>query len=163
MGKKKQSRRGRNRNRGTVFHGERQTFAVISAGKSVVGTADGMYFPADRAVRVVSVTGRVTLFKGFTGLVEVVLFNQAATQVATSGVRSVGSNGINISVRPPAGSDMWIDPGRTQVPTTKIFHVDFPCVNKDMATYQILCNLTVRYIAGKEQIDNICPTVLVSQ
>lgn len=160
MGKNRRNRRSRRR-QSNQFHGERQTFAVISAGKSVTGFADGIHFPVDRAVRIKSITGRVTIFRGYTGLVEVVLFNQASTQVSTSGVKSVGTNGINISVRPPAGADMWIDPGRSQAPDLKIFHVDFPCVNKDMATYQILVNLTIRYVAGKEQIDNICPAVLV--
>lgn len=158
MPKKHRSRRNRSRN----VRGARHIFAVIASGKSVTCFADTMHFPTDRPVRITHVTGDATMSKGPCGLVEVVLYNQAETNIATSAVKTCCTANITrLRVSPPQGADMWIDSGRTQSATTKILHIDFPCVSKDFADYRIVVNLMVHYAAGPEQIENVCPTVLL--
>lgn len=141
--------------------GSRNIFATVTAGSTLNCTASEVNFPKDRPVRVTHITGTVTVLKGQCGLMEVVLYNQGLTQLASTGVQSVSLAGRNFVVRAPKSSDMWIDPGNAQTTQTKIFHVDFPCVSSLMKDNVILFNTIVHYIAGKEQITDICPTLRI--
>lgn len=153
----------RRRRRSDYVSGSRHVFAVVSSGKTLTCNADSVHFPSDRPIRVTHVTGDAVMSKGINGLVEVVLYNQAETNIASSTVKTVCTAHITrFKVFPPKSSDMWIDPGRTQVPSTKILHIDFPCISKSFEGYAITINLMIHYVAGPEQIENVCPAVLLS-
>lgn len=139
----------------------RNIFATVAAGKNVACNASEVHFPLDRPCRVTRITGTATVLKGQCGLMELVMYNQGQTQVASTGVLSVSMAGKNFSVRSPTEVDMWIDPGRTQPATLSIFHVDFPCVSSMMKDNVLLFNIKVHYVAGKEQITDTCPTYCI--
>lgn len=141
--------------------GNRNIFATVKAGSTLTCNASEVNFPKDRPVRVTHITGTATVLKGQCGLMEVVLYNQGLTQLASTGVQSVSLAGRTFTVRAPKRSDMWIDPGNALTTQLKIFHADFPCVSQLMKDSVILFNMIVHYVAGKEQITDVCPTLRI--
>lgn len=156
--KKSNRRRVRSRRR-NMFMGSRNIFAVVLAGKTVTATADQCSFPSDRPIRVTRISGTITVSTGLSGLTEIVLYNQGQTQLCTTGVLSIGQVPLKFNLNAPAKSDMWIDPGRSQVKDLKIFHVDHPCVSKTMEGNIVCVNLTIFYVAGRELVSDSCPTL----
>lgn len=159
--RERRNRRLRRVNRNHIT-GSRSVFATISAGQQAKSTAKDVVFPRDRPCRVIRLHGSVMMFRGTASFFDVQLCDSSGRTVASSGTVPVATGVITrFSVRPPAGTSMWIDADFTASSTLNVAIFNHVCITKDAADHKLSFEAIIDYEAGLEVTDQSCPSYTI--
>lgn len=150
-------RRQKNVRKSGKVQWSRKVFATVGAGSTSTCTLNSVFSSKDRSARLTRIEYSVQCVRGTMGLIEIVMFNQGQTQVASTGVLHVRPNGVYGTLRPSGSADMWFDAGNLLSSTIKLAHFDFPCVTKLMENFSLNLIATLHFELGPELVSDICP------
>lgn len=145
-----------------LIKGSDYVSAIVKSGQERFCYPKDIQKMLGRPLRITSLHVTATMLKGTTTLVEVALFNQGQTHVATSGPRMIVANKqVLVTVTPPQSADMWFDSGNLSSTSIKLFSLSVPCIDKAMSEFTVHFLARINYVQGEEVYDNACPAVKV--